>query len=269
MLQLEEVRALILAGNPGDEVEVNCEGRIVRPLTDEIPGLTWKQITLGHFIFIVPEPSMKSGKTALIDALDKYNGGMLPFDISENSVRVYVSQYNKMHGTKFKVTVKDAVPHVYADVSERRYISESEFQRTVEKYVAELNRLRVMVRPDSYFQMASEEYDNGIPSMTADDLNKLAGVEDDDWGIPKRGTIYVCDDCHEVIPAEHGEVDVCASCMEARESGPGDEEPSNVNVVDFPDHHSVLKVYDCEECGEELLAYENDPKVWDMCKGIE
>lgn len=205
---------------------------------------------------------MRSGKTALIDALDKYNGGMLPFDISENSVRVYVSQYNKMHGTKFKVTVKDTVPYVYADVSERRYISESEFKETVKKYVTQLNRLRVMVRPDSYFQMASKDYDNGISPVTDSDLEP--SISDDDWDIPKRGTVYVCDDCHEQIPVDQGEVDVCSSCMEARKIGPGE-----IDQSDFLEPQHILKAYDCEECGEEMLAYENEPKVCDMCKGID
>lgn len=273
MLQFNEVKELILAANAGDQIEVFCEGRHVRPLSEEIPGLTWKQVTIGHFIFTVPEPPMKSGKTLLFEMLEKYDSGFLKLDISENSARVYVSQFNKANDTKFKVTMREGVPHVYGEMKHRKFIRMSEYTDALYKAIEELNRLRSMVRPDEYFEMAKPDYDNKMPPVTAADFDSEASDntqdDGDGWNIPKRGIVYVCDDCGEIVPAEQGEVDVCASCQEARDNELTQEEPSNDTHGMETVPQEALKAYDCRECGEELLAYEHEPKLCDMCIGIE
>jgi len=267
MLQFNEVKELILAANAGEQIEVFCEGRHVRPLSEEIPGLTWKQVTIGHFIFTVPEPPMKSGKTLLFEMLEKYDSGFLKLDMSENSCRVHVSQFNKANDTKFKVTMRDGVPHVYGEVKYRKFIRMSEYIQARDKAIEELNRLRSMVRPDEYFEMSKIDYDNGIAPNTEADFDTVE--TEADWNIPKRGDIYLCDDCGVLIPEEMGAVDLCSSCQSHREAAQTQEEPSNDTVEHETVTQEALKAYDCTECGEELLAYSNDPKICDMCRGIE
>jgi len=275
MFEFNEVKALLSSSKAGDEVEVFCEGRHVRALKEEIPGLTWRQVTMGHFIFIVPEPPMKSGKTLVFEMLEKYDGGFLKLEMTENSARVYVSQFNKANDTKFKVTMKEGVPHVYADVSDRKYIRFSEYANARDKAIEELNRLRAMVRPDSHFEMLSPDFDNGIPPVTASNLEPSIQDDDAKWGdIPKRGFVYVCDDCGDVVPEEQGEVDVCASCMSLREANQpsnnieGSALPMEQHFEDdeIEDDIVPIQAKECEECREEFPTDDPFQRKCDICR---
>lgn len=270
MLQLHEVRELLTSSSPGDKVEVACEGSTARALKEEIPGLSWTQVTIGHFIFHVPELPMKSGKTLVFELLEKYDSGFLKLDMSENSARVYVSQFNKTNDTKFKVTMREGVPHVYADVSSKKYIRMSEYNAARDKAIEELNRLRAMVRPDEFFEMQLPEFDNGLPVVTESDFEP---------DIKPRGMVYVCDDCHNIIPEEQGEVDVCESCMEARDSRPGDdiegsavpmetaessEGFTNDEIDDDLEAPTVVNV--CEVCNDEFPTDNPQERYCDACR---
>lgn len=264
MLQLNELRSLIASAKGGENLEVFCEGRFLRELKEENPNLTWKQLNLGHFILIVPEPSMKSGKTLLFESLDKYDSGLVKLEMSENNARVYVSQYNRSANTKFKVTMKDGYPHVYADVADKKYIRMSDYVNARDKAIEELNRLRTMVRPDEYFEMISSDYDNGIPNVTAEDLEPE---------FKRRGVIYICDDCGQVVPEEQGEVDVCESCQSLRDGNEDQVAPptsfEGVEQEAVNENMTPLQEYQCMECGEDVLLYPHEMKLCDMCRGID
>lgn len=230
MLHYEDAKALILDANPGDELELHCDGSVITRLRDEIPGFSWKQITIGHFLITVPERIMKRGRTFAFEAMDKYRGGLIRLDMNDNSARVYVSQYNKAHGTQFKVTIKDGLPYLYADVKARRYITLEDYQKAVDKAVNELNELRKMVRPDSFFEMDSEEYDNGIDEVSASDLD--GSVSNPEYTV----TQYIADE----------------------------EQFMDEEIED--DFEAVNEAKSCQICGEEFLTDDVERQLCDTCR---
>lgn len=250
-----QVRDALLASDEGEKLEIHCDGGVIVKLRDEFPKLSWSQRDVGHFMVTVPPKKTTSSKKDIENAMQVYPGGMFKIDHPSHYVRVVVTQYNKAKGTNFRVKHEDGNTFIYKDGMEREYVRQSEYEARKKQFLAELEAMRPLVRPDDFFEYIKPDYDNGIAPNTEADLE----VAEDDWNIPKRGDIYLCDDCGVLIPEEMGAVDLCSSCQSDKDAAQTQETVT----------HEALKAYDCTECGEELLAYSNDPKICDMCRGIE
>ncbi len=265
-----QIKDMLLASEEGEKLEVRCDGIILKQLQEEFPKLTWSQITIGHFILTVPPKKTISAKSDIEQAINEYPGGMFKVDHPTQYVRVVVSQYNIKHSTQFKVRFNDGCTYIYREGSENDFIRQSDYDAKKKQFIAELEAMRPLVRPDEFFEYVRKDYDNGIPSVTASDLEPSI----DDWDFPKRGIVYVCDDCGEIVPKEDGEVEVCSSCMALREAN---EPPTKIVGSALPmeqqfeddeieDDIAPIQAKECEVCGEEFPTDDPFERKCDVCR---
>lgn len=170
MENYEEIKEKLRCLPSGSRLEVFCEGSVVQKLRADFNELTWRQNDINHFVLITPQERPINRKKIIEDACKNYKGGFVQLDYQESYVRAVVSSFNRMNGTKIHVTVKNGIPVIYGDASERKNITFHEYQEILDCCLNEINEARKLVRPDEFFEMLKPDYDNGMDDLKAEDL---------------------------------------------------------------------------------------------------
>lgn len=207
---IDSVRQAIDNASPGEKVVVHCPGEVIKELKEQINGLSWRQYGLYEFHITRSEVKMSNAKREIELICSRYRTGRL--EVPKHPpvyVRTVVSAFNRKNGTAYRVTVKDGTAYIYTVEGERKFITQDDFDQIVQQYREELAELRKLVRPDEFFEMMDESYDNGVPEPTEADL-----ISDEvQPSKPEFPKVVNCEGCGITMYAYHENDTKCDPCI--------------------------------------------------------